>query len=59
MKSSMPVMATADAQLIRKVISFYLDKNTTNRDEKEQEHLLKVFHRLGRLEEKNDGSKSV
>jgi hypothetical protein len=51
MKNSMPVIATADAQLIRKVISFYLDKNTTNRNEKEQEHLLKVFHRLGRLNE--------
>ena len=50
-KETKPALATADAQLIRKVISFYLDKNTTNRNEKEQEHLLKVFHRLGRLNE--------
>tara|TARA_R100000963_G_C4560866_1_gene49794 strand:- start:297 stop:461 length:165 start_codon:yes stop_codon:yes gene_type:complete len=50
-KESKPAIATADAELIRKVITFYLNKNGTALDDQEREQLLKLFHRLGRLYE--------
>ena len=48
MRKSKPAIATTDVELIRKVISYYL-KYASPTDIKEQEKLLNIFHRLGRL----------
>ena len=50
MKEGKPVIATADAKLIGKVITYYL-KYASPSDKKEQERLMNLFHRLRRLEE--------
>ena len=47
MKESKPAIAGYDAELIRKIITFYLNKFPV--DEKEKEKLLNLFHRIGRL----------
>ncbi len=48
MKESKPALATEDIALIRKAITYYL--NTMFPVEKEeQEKLMNIFHRLGRL----------
>ena len=49
MKSFKPAIATADIKLIKKAITFYLNKNTL--DENENTQLMNIFHRLGRLDE--------
>ena len=43
-----PALATADVGLIRKVITYYLN-NAFPVDKEEQEKLMNIFHRLGRL----------
>tara|TARA_R100000315_G_C5092291_1_gene53077 strand:+ start:311 stop:457 length:147 start_codon:yes stop_codon:yes gene_type:complete len=48
MRKTKPVLATADAILIKKVIKYYLN-NVFPVDEKEQTTLINIFHRLGRL----------
>jgi len=50
-KESKPVIATADIPLLKKTITFYLNKNNTLENRSELEELVKLFHRLGRLEE--------
>ena len=47
-KENKPALATADVGLIRKVISYYLN-NAFPVDKEEQEKLMNIFHRLGRL----------
>ena len=47
-KEIKPTLATADAALIRKVITYYLN-NIFPVDKEEQEKLMNIFHRLGRL----------
>ena len=48
MKCAKPIIAIADAGLIKKVITYYL-KYASPTDIKEQGKLLNIFHRLGRL----------
>ena len=50
MRVNKPAIAMADIPLLRKVIIFYLNKHP---DPKEQDALVILFHRLGRLEEKD------
>ena len=47
-KENKPALATADVGLIRKVITYYLN-NAFPVDKEEQEKLMNIFHRLGRL----------
>ena len=47
-KENKPALATADVGLIRKVITYYLN-NIFPVDKEEQEKLMNIFHRLGRL----------
>ena len=47
-KEKKPELATADVGLIRKVITYYLN-NAFPVDKEEQEKLMNIFHRLGRL----------
>jgi len=46
-RESKPAITGYDAELIRKVITFYLNKFPV--EEKEKEKLLNLFHRIGRL----------
>jgi len=48
MKESKPALATEDVALIRKVITYYLN-NIFPVNKEEQEKLMNIFHRLGRL----------
>jgi hypothetical protein len=58
-KESKPVIATADISLLKKTITFYLNKNNTLENRSELEELVKLFHRLGRLEEQHGRSKAI
>ena len=49
MKESKPAFATADVELIRKVIAYYI-KYASPPNKEVEEKLLNLFHRLGRLE---------
>jgi len=48
MKESKPAIATADVELIRKVISYYI-KHYGPPNKEVEEKLLNLFHRIGRL----------
>ncbi len=48
MKESKPAIATADVELIRKVISYYI-KHSSPPNKEVEEKLLNLFHRIGRL----------
>ena len=48
MKESNPAIATADVELIRKVISYYI-KHSSPPNKEVEEKLLNLFHRIGRL----------
>ena len=48
MKESKPAIATADVELIRKVISYYL-KYASPPNKELEEKLLSLHHRVGRL----------
>lgn len=48
MKESKPAIATSDAELIRKVISYYI-KHSSPPNKEVEEKLLSLFHRVGRL----------
>ena len=48
MKESKPAIASEDIGLMRKVITFYLNRFSPI-DKEEQEKLMNIFHRLGRL----------
>ena len=47
MRDNKPAIAPADIPLLRKTIAFYLNKHP---EPEEQEALINLFHRLGRLE---------
>ena len=47
-KESKPAVATADVELIRKVISYYI-KHSSPPNKEVEEKLLNLFHRIGRL----------
>ena len=47
-KENKPALATADVGLIRKVITYYLN-NAFPVYKEEQEKLMNIIHRLGRL----------
>lgn len=47
MRVHKPAIASADISLLKKVIAFYLNKHP---EPEEQETLINLFHRLGRLE---------
>jgi hypothetical protein len=48
MKESKPAIATADVDLIRKVITYYI-KYASPPNKEVEERLLSLFHRVGRL----------
>jgi len=61
-KVSKPAIAQSDIRLIRECITFYLNKNDfelqannqskfnpTDENVRKREHLLKIIHRLGRI----------
>jgi len=48
MKESKPAIATADVELIRKVITYYIKKSSPP-NKKLEEKLLSLYHRVGRL----------
>jgi len=48
-KESKPAIAISDITLLKKTITFYLNKNNTSENRSELEELVKLFHRLGRL----------
>ena len=48
MKENKPAIATADVELIRKVISYYI-KHSSSPNKEVEEKLLNLFHRIGRL----------
>ena len=48
MKETKPALAIEDVALIRKVITYYLN-NIFPVDKEDQEKLMNIFHRLGRL----------
>jgi|TARA_B110000495_G_C22549451_1_gene332468 hypothetical protein len=48
MKESKPAIATADVDLIRKVITYYI-KYASPPNKEVEEKLLSLFHRVGRL----------
>ena len=48
MKESKPAIASEDIGLIRKVITYYLN-GVSPIDKEEQEKLVNLYHRLGRL----------
>jgi hypothetical protein len=48
MKESKPAIATADVELIRKVITYYI-KYASPPNKEVEERLLSLFHRVGRL----------
>jgi hypothetical protein len=47
-KESKPAIATADVELIRKVITYYI-KYASPPNKEVEERLLSLFHRVGRL----------
>jgi hypothetical protein len=47
MRDNKPAIAPADVSLLKKVIAYYLNNNHAP---EEQEALINLFHRLGRLE---------
>ena len=47
-KESKPAIATADVDLIRKVITYYI-KYASPPNKEVKERLLSLFHRVGRL----------
>jgi hypothetical protein len=47
-KESKPAIATADVDLIRKVITYYI-KYASPPNKEVEERLLSLFHRVGRL----------
>ena len=49
MKESKPAIAIQDISLLRKVIMYYLN-GFSPVDKEEQEKLMNIFHRLGRLD---------
>ena len=49
MKESKPAIATADVELIRKVIAYYL-KYASPPNKEVEEKLLSLHHRVGRIE---------
>ena len=48
MKESKPAIASADVELIRKVITYYIKKSSPP-NKKLEEKLLSLYHRVGRL----------
>ena len=48
MKESKPAIATADVDLIKKVITYYI-KYASPPNKEVEERLLSLFHRVGRL----------
>jgi hypothetical protein len=49
MKESKPAIATADVELIRKVITYYI-KHSSPPNKEVEEKLLSLYHRVGRIE---------
>ena len=49
MKESKPAIASADVELIRKVITYYI-KYASPPNREIEEKLLSLYHRVGRIE---------